>query len=124
MVKEQQKKKKKDTAKTMQQNQTDMILLQCFCSIFLLQKLNLLQCLMGWEVQYLISMHSEALFWCVFLDRPKIRYSNNCPRGKLPPPPLVRVRVWFRVSLRTKVRGTIFLWGNCPRTLNYITIIF
>ena len=40
-------KSKKNAAKTLQQNQTDLISLQCFRSIFLLQKLNLLQCLMG-----------------------------------------------------------------------------
>ena len=38
-------KKQKNAAKTLQQNQSDLILLQCFYSIFLLQKLNLLQCL-------------------------------------------------------------------------------
>ena len=36
-----------NAAKTLQQNQTDLTLLQCFCSIFLPQKLKLLQCLIG-----------------------------------------------------------------------------
>ena len=58
-------KKQKNAAMTLQQNQTDLILLQCFCSIFLPQKLNLLQCLMGGQRQYLISMRSAALFCCV-----------------------------------------------------------
>ena len=39
--------KVKNAAKTPQENQIDFTLLQCFCSIFLLSKLNLLQCLMG-----------------------------------------------------------------------------
>ena len=40
---------------------------------------------------------------------------ENCPS--------VRVRLSFRVSIR--IRGeAIFLGGNCPRTLNYISIIF
>ena len=32
--------KAKNASKTLQQNQTGLILLQCFCSIFLLEKLN------------------------------------------------------------------------------------
>ena len=40
-------KKQKKCCKTLQQSQTQLILLQCFGSIFLPQKLNLLQCLMG-----------------------------------------------------------------------------
>ena len=30
-------------------------------------------------------------------------YPDNYPRGKLPPPPPVRVRVWVRVSFRAGV---------------------
>ena len=35
----------------------------------------------------------------------------NCPKKNCPPPPSVRVRVCFRVSVKVRVRG------NCPRTL-------
>ena len=28
-----------------------------------------------------------------------------------------RVRVWFRISVKIRVGGAIFLEGNCPRTL-------
>ena len=31
------------------------------------------------------------------------RYPDNSPRGKLPPP--VRVRVWFRISVRIRAEG-------------------
>ena len=34
------------------------------------------------------------------------RYPDNCPRGKLPSPP-VRVRVWFRVNVRTRTGGQV-----------------
>ena len=59
-------KKQKNAAKTLQQNQTNLILLQYFCSIFLLQKLKLLQQWVG-HVQHLISMRSAARFCCVWM---------------------------------------------------------
>ena len=34
------------------------------------------------------------------------RYPDNCPRRKLPSPP-VRVRVWFRVNVRTRTGGQV-----------------
>ena len=34
-----------------------------------------------------------------------------------PPPPPVSAKVWFRVRVRIRVRGGIFLGGNYPRTL-------
>ena len=73
---------------------------------------------------FFISYQFEMFFWIdlKYGIRTIVPVVNWGPPP--PPPPLVRVRVWFRVSLRTKVRGTIFLLGNCPRTLNYITIIF
>ena len=53
-------KKHKNAAKTLRQNQTELILLQCFCSIFLLEKLTLLQCLMGGPraVSYIYAQRS------------------------------------------------------------------
>ena len=29
-------------------------------------------------------------------------------------------RIWFRVRVRIKIRGAIFLGGNCPRTISNI----
>ena len=42
------------------------------------------------------------------------RCPKNCLRGKLPP---VSVRVWFRISVRIRAAGVIFLGGSFPRTV-------
>ena len=60
-------KKQKNTAKTLQQNKTDLILLRCICSIFLLEKLALLQCLMGGPRIASYILRSAALFYCVWM---------------------------------------------------------
>ena len=62
--------KAKNASKTLQQNQTGLILLQCFCSIFLLEKLNLLQCLMRKPraASYIHGQLSAALFCCVWME--------------------------------------------------------
>ena len=47
----------------------------------------------------------------IFLGCRTIAPEENCPP--------VRVRVWFRVSVRIKVEWkTISLRGNCPRTVS------
>ena len=62
--------KAKNASKTLQQNQTGLILLQCFCSIFLLEKLNLLHCLMRKPraASYIHGQLSTALFCCVWME--------------------------------------------------------
>ena len=53
--------------KTLQQNKTDLILLRCICSIFLLEKLDLLQCLMGGPRIASYILRSAAIFYCVWI---------------------------------------------------------
>ena len=56
-------KKKRNAAKILQQNPTDLILLQCCYRTFLLQKLNFLQCLMGGPSagSYIHAQHSTCV---------------------------------------------------------------
>ena len=58
--------KAKNASKTLQR----LILLQCFCSIFLLEKLNLLHCLMRKPraASYIHGQLSTALFCCVWME--------------------------------------------------------
>ena len=71
-----------------------------------------------YSTAFLISYQFE-MFFCIDLI---YGVWTNAPEENCPS---VRVRVWFRVSVRIKIRGeAIFLGGNCPRTLNYISIIF
>ena len=56
----------------------------------------------------IINRYVKYIITCRFLRN---QYSfgcpENCPRGKLPPP--VRVRVCFRISVRIRAGGAIFL---------------
>ena len=45
---------------------------------------------------------------CGFISVRKVAPEKNCPPA--PPPPPVRVRVWFRISVRIRAGG------NFPRT--------
>ena len=59
--------KKQKCCKNTAANQSDLILLQCFCSIFCYK--NRICCSVSWvgHVQDLISMRSTALFCCVWM---------------------------------------------------------
>ena len=72
-----------------------------------------LQC---YSTTFLISYQFE-MFFCIDLIYGvwTIAPEENCPS--------VSVRLLFRVSVRITGEA-IFLGGNCPRTLNYISIIF
>ena len=53
-------------------------------------------------------------FFSVFCLFCFFRCLDNSPQRKLPP---VGVRVWVSFRVRARIRGEIFLVGNCPRTV-------